>query len=158
MPGYIQRALDRFAHPVPSRHEASPHQWNAPTYGSRQQYATRDTSPFLDLQDTKRIQEVLGTFLYYARAVDLTMLTTLGTIGTQQAKPTANTMQAITKLLNYAACNPDAEIRFTASDMILYIESDASIPRRRLPLPQPPQLRPLQAHPANHQWPHFRHL
>jgi hypothetical protein len=126
MPGYVERALQRFTHPIPSRHEPAPHAWTAPVYGSRQQFATNDSSPFLDVKDQKKIFEVVGTFLYYGRAIDLTMLPALGTIASQQAKPTANTMKALIQFLNYAASNPDAKVRFYASDMHLYIESDAS--------------------------------
>jgi hypothetical protein len=68
----------------------------------------------------------LGTFLYYARAVDSTMLVAIGEIATQQSKATQATMQAITQLLNYCATNPDATIRYIASDMCLHVDSDAS--------------------------------
>jgi hypothetical protein len=54
------------------------------------------------------------------------MLTAIGEIATQQASATKFTLHAITQLLNYAATNPEATIRFHASDMILYVESDAS--------------------------------
>jgi hypothetical protein len=54
------------------------------------------------------------------------MLTAIGEIATQQASATKFTLCAITQLLNYAATNPEATIRFHASDMILYVESDAS--------------------------------
>jgi hypothetical protein len=87
---------------------------------------TPDNSPALDAKDTKHIQEVLGTLLYYARAVDSTMLTAISKLATQQTAGTQQTMEALTKLLNYAASNPEATIRFTASNMILAVESDAS--------------------------------
>ncbi len=35
-------------------------------------------------------------------------------------------MEGIVKLLNYVASNPDAELRYHASDMILWVDSDAS--------------------------------
>eukprot|EP00957_Ditylum_brightwellii_P140816 10726432-Ditylum_brightwellii.AAC.1 len=38
----------------------------------------------------------------------------------------ANTAQAVMILLDYAATNPDAEIRFRHSNMILHIHSNAS--------------------------------
>jgi hypothetical protein len=127
MPGYVERALQRFQHPTPTSPEASPHEWQKPQYGAKTQYvAAADTSPSLDVTDTKRIQEVLGTLLYYARAVDSTMLAAIGELATQQTAGTKQTMEALTKLLNYAASNPEATVRFTASDMILAIESDAS--------------------------------
>ena len=72
------------------------------------------------------IQTVLGTLLFYARAVDSTMLATIGALATQQAKGTEATMRALTQLLNYCATHPDAVIRYHASQMIIWIESDAS--------------------------------
>ncbi len=41
---------------------------------------------------TQAVEEVIGTFLYYARCVDSTMLTALGSLATQQANPTSNTL------------------------------------------------------------------
>jgi hypothetical protein len=126
MPSYIARALQRFVHPTPECPEHAPHDYAAPTYGPCQQFATIDTSPAVDSKDTKRIHEVLGTLLYYARAVDCTMIPAIGTIAMQQANATTATMKAINKLLNYCATHPDAVVRYYSSDMILWIESDAS--------------------------------
>jgi hypothetical protein len=56
MPGYIERALTRFEHPPLSKSEYSPHAWNAPTHGSRQQYVTTITSELLNAKDTRRVQ------------------------------------------------------------------------------------------------------
>jgi hypothetical protein len=127
MPGYVERALQRFCHSKPTRHEPSPHAWTQPQYGAKIQYATTpDATPFLDVKNKTLVQTVLGTFLFYARAVDVTMLKAIGSLATQQAKPTESTMNGITKLLNYAASNPDANLRYHASDMCLWIDSDAS--------------------------------
>ena len=127
MPGYILRALQRFQHEMPPQLQHSPHEWQKPNYGAKTQYAQReDNTPLLNADDTKRVQEVLGTLLYYARAVDPTMLVAIGTIATQQTKGTMATMQAIEQLLNYCATHPDAIIRYHASDMCLHIDSDAS--------------------------------
>jgi hypothetical protein len=103
MPGYIARALIRFGHTAPTIPKNSPHAWTAPIYGSRQQYVLQIVSELLDTTDIRRVQEVLGTLLYYARAIDNTMVTSIGEIATQQASATQFTMKAITKLLNYSA-------------------------------------------------------
>lgn len=127
MPSYIDRALQRFAHTPPPRPQHAPHDWQKPNYGAKTQYApTEDTSAPLDTADTKRVQEVLGTLLFYARAVDSTMLVAIGDIATQQAKGTKATMKAIIYLLNYCATHPGAIIRYHASDMCLHVDSDAS--------------------------------
>jgi hypothetical protein len=54
------------------------------------------------------------------------MLPTISTLASQQAHGTTATMEALTQLLNYCASHPDATIRYYASDMMLYVHSDAS--------------------------------
>ena len=85
-----------------------------------------DTSTPLDADGKKFIQRVCGKFQFYACAVDSTMLVALSDIATQQSKATANTLQKVTQFVNYAASNPDAKLRFHASDMQLKIHTDAS--------------------------------
>ena len=69
MPDYIPRALTRFQHATPATPEDSPHHYDRPQYGAKVQYSIdADNSPILDLKDKRRVQEVLGTLLYYARA------------------------------------------------------------------------------------------
>ena len=69
---------------------------------------------------------MVGSFLYYGRAVDPTILHALSTIAREQANPTQQTLQKFTTFLNYMATHPDAIISFYKSDMILQIHSDAS--------------------------------
>ena len=88
--------------------------------------ASEDESPAVSPKEKKFIQEVTGTFLYYAIAVDATMLPALGFIATQQASPTENTMKKVKHFLDYAASHPDAIITYLASDMVLAAHSDAS--------------------------------
>ena len=128
MPGYVERALQRFTHTRdPSQPSNSPHPYQYPKFGQKIQYAdTPDASPVLDAKAKTRIQEIIGVFLYYARAVDNTMLPALGSLASQQATPTQHTMNAIIQFLNYAVANPDAVLRYHASDMVLHVESDAS--------------------------------
>jgi hypothetical protein len=54
------------------------------------------------------------------------MLKALGMMSTQQSKPTEATMTAIVKFLNYATMHSDAELEYSESNMILWIDSDAS--------------------------------
>lgn len=127
MPGYVAAALHRFQHPEPTRDEDSPHAWVPPNYGSTIQLSPlEDTSPPLDKPGITRVQQIIGTLLYYARAIDSTMLVALSTLSAVQSKSTDATADALTRLLNYAASHPDAIVRYHASGMILWIHSDAS--------------------------------
>jgi hypothetical protein len=73
-----------------------------------------------------RLQEIIGTLLYYGRAIDSTLLVALGTLASAQTNGTKATVNACKRLLNYCATHPDAVVRFQASDMCLHIDSDAS--------------------------------
>jgi hypothetical protein len=53
------------------------------------------------------------------------MLPALGTLATQQATPTKNTMKKIKQFLDYASTNPDAVLTYHASNMVLAGYSDA---------------------------------
>jgi hypothetical protein len=64
--------------------------------------------------------------VYYARAVDPTVLMPLNDIATEQTKATEKTQATTNQMLDYLATHPDATIRYHASDMILNIHSDAS--------------------------------
>jgi len=68
----------------------------------------------------------MGSFLYYARAVDLTILTAISDIASEQSKQTEKTMKRVEQLFDYMHTNPKLVIRFYASDMILNLYSDAS--------------------------------
>jgi hypothetical protein len=84
-----------------------------------------DESKTLDKDAKKYIQAVAGTFLYYARAVDSTMLTALSAIATQQASPTEDTKSKVTHFLDYCASQEEAILTYRKSDMILSVHSDA---------------------------------
>ena len=88
MPVYIKKALLKFSHAVPSKPQDQPYKHTPIVYGAKQQFATEDTSPKLDKQQIKTVQNIVGTLLYYARAVDSTMAAALSTIASQQANGT----------------------------------------------------------------------
>jgi len=89
MPGYVKEALHQLQHRVPSKPVHAPHQWKVIQYGRNQQQPNEDeTSPKLGPDGKKHIQRITGKFLYYARAIDHTMLVALNELGRQQANPT----------------------------------------------------------------------
>jgi hypothetical protein len=113
IPGYVQAALTRFKHTKPKRAQNQPYPNNPKQYGAKAQYVEdEDTSPLLSKEDKKFIQEVTGTFLFYARAVDATMLVALGSLASEQANPTQRTMEKCKQLLDYAATQEDAVITY----------------------------------------------
>ncbi len=85
-----------------------------------------NTSLPLDKKGKKYIQEVIGTFLYYAHCVDSTLLPALGFLAMQQANPMQNTKKLVHQLLDYATTHLNAIITYQASNMVLTGHSNAS--------------------------------
>jgi hypothetical protein len=49
--------------------------WNPPVYGAKTQYVENETTrPALSPKDINKLQQLTGTLLYYARAVDPTLI------------------------------------------------------------------------------------
>jgi hypothetical protein len=121
MPGYIQQALHKFHHPNPTRPQHAPHQHKEIKYGAQSQLTDpSDNSPLLPKEGIKRLQQIIGTLLYYARAVDGTMLVALSGLSSAQAKETEATNLAANQLLDYCATH------YCTSERALQIHSDAS--------------------------------
>ena len=84
-----------------------------------------DTSPPIPEERKRRIQQIIGTFLYYSCDVDCTILPARNTLAEQQSIPNKNTEAAINHFLDYTATNLSAIIQYKASNTILQIDSDA---------------------------------
>ena len=126
MQGYVYTALKKFLHKSPRSPQHAPHDWNVPAYGQKIQFTEiEDKSPLLTEKDTKLIQAISGTFIYYGRAVDPTILPALNEISMQQSAPTQNTKKKCNRLLDYLYTNPNAIIRCKASAMILQVDTDS---------------------------------
>lgn len=125
MPGYIDKVLQRFA-PHLSIGAASPAVYIPPKYGNSTQTPTSDTSLSLSLLEIKTLQEQVGCLLYYARGVDATILPAVNHIASLQSQPTTMVAAAMDRLLQYCARFPNNALVFTACDMRLFIQSDAS--------------------------------
>jgi hypothetical protein len=126
MPGYVAQALKEFEHATPTTHYTAPSKIERPDYGVKVQYVKEDLTKQLQAEQIKFLQRVTGKFLFYARAIDNTMLHAINDIATATINGTEQTLAAAKYFLNYAASNPDGEIIFRASDMILRIDSDAA--------------------------------
>ena len=129
MGNYVLDALQRLKHVPHISPQYSPHEHVPIQYGHKgiRQYATApDTSPKLNPKDTTKIQSITGSFLYYGRAIDHTILPALNTIASAQAEPTKKTEDKTQRLMDYLHTYPHAYLRYHASDMILHVDSDAA--------------------------------
>ena len=102
MAGYVSEALSRFKYLWSGKSEDQPYAHVVPNYGTKVQYAADDNTSRLATKDEKTfIQQVVGTFLYYGRAVDRTMLTALSAISSEQASPTETKIRKTRKFVEY---------------------------------------------------------
>jgi hypothetical protein len=83
------------------------------------------TSAALSPAGKKQIQQVICSLLYYSRAADPTILGAISALASHQWNTMEDTNTKLLQLLNYCASHLDSNIRYTASDMILNIHSDA---------------------------------
>ena len=75
----------------------------------------------------KIIHRFVGLFQYYGLTLDSTMLASISSIATNMTTAQQKDVTfRIQQFLNYATTHPDARIRFIASEMHLWIHSDAS--------------------------------
>ena len=128
MPGYIKKALQRFRPQyllLTHRAAATPGKYHDAIY-PRIQLATRDTSSLLTPIQRTEIQAIVGTLLYYARAVDPSLLPIANEIASQQANPTQKVLTAANRALSYASKHQNNSITYHACEMILFLHVDAS--------------------------------
>jgi hypothetical protein len=126
MPGYISNVLSKFQHDALKHPQHTPSKYVTPMYIAKTQYETQDDTPPLTAKQCLNIQKVTRSILYYARAVDPTVLIPLHCIAPEQANATDKTQVGTSQLLDYLAAHPCATIQYHASGMILHIHSDAS--------------------------------
>jgi hypothetical protein len=106
MPGYVSNVLSKFQHDSPKQPQHTPSRYVTPVYGTKTQYATKDETPPLTAQQCLTIRKVTGSVLYYARAVDPTVLMPLNDIATERTKATEKTQAATNQMLDYLATHP----------------------------------------------------
>ena len=125
---HVTNALKRILYKPLIFPQYSPHEHasvNCTNKGKIQYVQQPENTPFLNKDDTKYVQQVVGVFLYYTRALDITMLPALNQIGSQQTQPTQRVMKKIQRLMDYTNTY-NTYVRFYASDMQLMIDSDAA--------------------------------
>jgi hypothetical protein len=75
MPVYVMKQLTKYSHVAPLKPQYCPYSHNSIKYGKdNQSPSPLDKSPCLDEAQKKRIQQIVGSFPYYAQAVDPTIL------------------------------------------------------------------------------------
>jgi hypothetical protein len=130
MPGYVHKMLTRFRPQyleTTHRPAQTPGRHIAPVYGRKSpQLTSVDNSPRLPPESITELQAIIGTLLYYARAVDPSLLPISNELASKQAQPTTAVMNAANRALSYCAGRPNMATTYHACDMILIVYVDAS--------------------------------
>ena len=98
----------------------APADYTKPTFGQKQQFVKdKHIAKKLSPKQIKRIQEIVGTILYYCRVTEPMPLVALSALTNQQSKATEATKKALQRCLDYLFTFSNGTITYTASDMVL---------------------------------------
>ncbi len=89
MPGYIKKKLQEYEHVMGNKKQTCPYSPEPKKYGREAQaFLPSDSSPHLIINGIIRIQQIVGSILVYARAVDMTVFVALSLIAVEQTNAT----------------------------------------------------------------------
>jgi hypothetical protein len=126
MPGYISSLHLKCKHPRPAKPRLPPYKCLPIAYGSKLHITPDpDALELLDANCKRHVQEIVGSLLYYAWAVDNKLLVAISAIAVRQAKAAVATEQVVNLLLDYVATYPNDGIAYCASNIILCAHADA---------------------------------
>ena len=112
MPGYVKKQLLKYEH-IMQRVQHCPYSPEPKKYGAEAQSPLpQDDSRKLTDKEIKQVQKIVGSILYYVRAVDMTILMVLSLIVSEQTRGTERTLEKACQVLDYLASHPDAVVRF----------------------------------------------
>ncbi len=94
MPGYIEKNLQQYSYIASKQVQKCLYMPAPKRFGSKAQAPLpSDSSPKLDKAGIKKVQKIVGSILYYALAVNMTVLMALSTIAANQTIATAQTLE-----------------------------------------------------------------
>jgi hypothetical protein len=80
MSNFINKALLKYQHPTLSKPQHAAHKAAQMQFGACVQAVMTDTSAPLSNEQIKRLQDIVGTLLYYQQAIDPTILPAISAI------------------------------------------------------------------------------
>lgn len=127
MDEYVKDTLREFQHTLPKLNYHGPSKADKPDCGAKMQYVKHSNTAPLSQKLMRHIQCIVGNYIFMGRAVDDTMLHILNNIACEVLKGTKAILAATTHFFNNIASYSTPRIRCSsASDMILFLESDTS--------------------------------
>ena len=102
MPNYVVKQLVKYRHKAPKRPQHCPFEPEPRVYGKKAQETPKEkASPPASDDEKKYVQRVVGSFLCYIRAIDMTILHALSAIVADQSSPTQRTQERVRQFLDY---------------------------------------------------------
>jgi hypothetical protein len=107
-----QKRLLKYEHFMRRVHHC-PYTTEPKKYGAKAQSSLpQDNTRKLTDKEIKQVQKIVGSIIYYGRAVDMTVLMMLSSIASEQTNGTEHTLEKAYQVLDYLASHPDAVVRF----------------------------------------------
>ena len=96
MVNYVLKQLAKYKQPPPKNPQHYSFELKPIQYGKQSDTIPHEEpSPLLDKDEKKHIQQVVGSSLYYARAIDMIILLALSDIASEEANPSEKTMKRV---------------------------------------------------------------
>ena len=113
MPNYVHTQLTKCERSPPKRQHNCTYAPEPRKYRKLAQDITPEPkSAALDVVGKAYVQQVVVSFLYYARATDLTIIHALNSIAADSSKNTERSMERLQKIFDYMCSNAHAIICF----------------------------------------------
>ena len=125
MPNYIPSMLSHLC-PSGCGSASSPAIYTSPASHTDTPSPSTLVSPPVSPAEKTWIQRVVGSLLFYARALDLSILTAVCQLSSYQSNPTQLDLTAAHRLLNYVSSHPNPHKTIHPSSMALWACTDAS--------------------------------
>ena len=122
----VPKSLARFDKDNSIKRRKTPSKYVPPVYGSND-IDTEIESIAKHVPEMKNfVQSTNGTYLFYGRIIDYSILEQTNTIGQSQGNPTTDTIDQVNHLIGYVKEYPDTKLIIKGNDMQLRVMYDAS--------------------------------
>lgn len=119
---YVKKQQQKYKHSPPKWQQHCPYTPDPRKYGpAAQDPMPIDESPEATPRQKVCTQQIVDSFLHYARAMDPTIHTALNDLANQQSKPTNQTIQRVKHFLEYMTTHPNVVIWYYASEIASYL-------------------------------------
>ena len=121
------KSFARFDKDNSIKRRKTPSKYTPPVYGKETTDVETEAAPPEHLPEMKNfVQSVNGTYLFYGRIIDYSILEQTNTIGQSQGNPTADTVDQVNHLIGYMKEYPDTKLVVKGNDMQFRVMYDAS--------------------------------